>query len=514
MKINTIASLLLAGLIIAACDDTTDTIGSSLSGLTDDINTETASFDVSSRTVIADSVLARNVTGYLGKVRDPETNAYVTGDFMTQFFCLENYRFPDLESLTYVDADGKAHRGVVRADSCEVRLFYSKFYGDSTRVMKMTAYEMGKAMNEDQNYYSSFDPMAKGYIRDNGIHVDKAYTLTDFNVPENTRDTSTYSPYLTIKLNGDYTDKEGRRFNNYGSYILQKFYDNADNFKNAYTFRNNVVPGFFFKHKSGLGSMAYIDASQLNVYYHYTQPVSSTTTVDGVTETVTKDSVFNGVTVFWGTEEVLQSTTITNDRNTLERLAADESCTYLKTPAGLFTELTLPVNEITKGHEHDNILSAKLSIQRINNTGNSDYSFDVPEYILMIPSDSINSFFEHSEMYNNRNSFVANWSNSSSSNAYVFNNISGMIATMAAVDQSKRSANWNKVVLIPVSLKKTSTSSTSSSSYYYYYYGSSSSSTSTVTGLSHNMALTSTKLVKGTSSDSPLKLDVIYSHFK
>ena len=224
--------------------------------------------------------------------------------------------------------------------------------------------------------------------------------------------------------------------------------------------------------------------------------------------------MFNGVTVFWGTEEVLQSTTITNDRNTLERLAADESCTYLKTPAGLFTELTLPVNEITKGHEHDNILSAKLSIQRINNTGNSDYSFDVPEYVLMIPSDSINSFFEHSEMYNNRNSFVANWSNSSSSNAYVFNNISGMIATMAAVDQSKRSANWNKVVLIPVSLKKTSTSSTSSSSYYYYYYGSSSSSTSTVTGLSHNMALTSTKLVKGTSSDSPLKLNVIYSHFK
>ena len=151
----------------------------------------------------------------------------------------------------------------------------------------------------------------------------------------------------------------------------------------------------------------------------------------------------------------------------------------------------------------------------VNNTGNSDYAFDVPKNVLMIPRDSIYSFFENNEMYNNRNSFVASWSNSSTSNAYVFNNIAGMVNAMAAVDESKRSANWNKVVLIPVSLKTTSTSSASTSSYYYYYYyGSSSSTSSTVTGLSHNMALTSTKLVKGTTSDSPLKLNVIYSRFK
>lgn len=515
MKIKTIASVLLACLLMTACDDSTDTIGSSLSGLTDDINTETASFNVTSNTIIADSVLARNVTGYLGKVRDPETNAYVTGDFMAQFYNLENYRFPDLQDITYVDANGTAHRGIVRADSCELRLFYTNFYGDSTRTMKLTAYEMGKTMNEDKDYYSNFSPIAEGYVRTNGIHKDKVYTLTDFNVPKNTRDTSTYSPYITIKLNDEYTDKDGRSFTNYGSYILQKFYDDPNNFKNAYTFRNNVVPGFFFKYKSGLGSMAYIDASQLNVYYHYTQEVTDTATVNGVLQTTKRDSVFNGVTVFWGTEEVLQSTTITNDRSTLERLAADESCTYLKTPAGLFTEMTLPVEEIVNGHEHDNILSAKLSIQRINNSSNSKYSFDVPKYVLMIPRDSINSFFENNEIYNNRNSFVANWSSSSSSNAYVFNNIAGMISAMSAIKESDRSANWNKVVLIPVSLKTTSTSTTSSSSYYYYYYyGSSSSSSTTVTGLSHNMALTSTKLVKGTSSDSPLKLDIIYSHFK
>lgn len=91
-----------------------------------------------------------------------------------------------------------------------------------------------------------------------------------------------------------------------------------------------------------------------------------------------------------------------------------------------------------------------------------------------------------------------------------------MITAMNAVDVSRRSANWNKVVLIPVTLTTTSSGTSGNYSYYYsYYYGTSSSSSSTVvTKVSHDMSLTSTKLVKGTATDSPLKLQVIYSHFK
>ena len=90
-----------------------------------------------------------------------------------------------------------------------------------------------------------------------------------------------------------------------------------------------------------------------------------------------------------------------------------------------------------------------------------------------------------------------------------------MITAMNAVDVSKRSANWNKVVLIPVTLTTTTSGTSSNYSYYSYYYGTSSSSSSTVvTKVSHDMSLTSTKLVKGTATDSPLKLQVIYSHFK
>ena len=498
MKFN-ITLILFSGLVMASCSDSTDGIGSSLNSNTDAVNVETASYDVASRSVLADSVLSRNTTGYIGKVKDPETGNYITGNFMAQFNNLENYKFPAKSSMAGVDSKGETIKGLIKADSCEIRLFYSKHYGDSTRTMKLTAYEMGKPMNEDRNYYSNFDPVANGYIRKGGIAQNKVYTLTDYMAAKSLRDTSTYEPYITIKLNGKYTDVNGREYSNFGTYILEKYYENPNYFKNAYTFRQNVVPGFYFKHQSGLGNMAYIDASQLNLYYKY----------------VDNDSVMNGITVFWGTEEVLQTTNITNDKSKLATLAADQSCTYLKTPAGIFTELTLPVEKIMSGHENDKIAGAALTIPRINSTAvSSEYAFDIPQTLLMIPEDSIHSFFENQEMYNNRNSFIASYTGKSSTNSYTFNNISGMITAMDSIDVSKRSVNWNKVVLIPVALTTTSSSTSSSSSYYYYYYGSSSSTSTTVTKVSHDMSLTSTRLVKGTGTNSPLQLQVIYSHFK
>lgn len=502
MKLKSIVGLAAVAIAFASCTETTDSIGSSLSELVDGVNVQAQSFDVSSSSLLADSVLSSNATGYLGKVRDPETGAYVTGDFMAQFFNLENYRFPDQGNMIGTDNNGNNQRGLVEADSCEIRLFYSKHYGDSTSTMKLTAYEMGKPMNEDRSYYSNFDPEAEGYVRNGGISKDKVYTLTDFNVEESTRDTSTYEPYITIKLNDPYTDKDGNTYNNFGTYIMRKYYSDPSNFRNAYTFRNNVVPGFYFKHKSGLGSMAYIDASQLNIYYKYA--------------TENSDSAMNGVTVFWGTDEVLQSTNFSTDKARLQQLAADNNCTYLKTPAGIFTELTLPVEEILAAHPDYNLASAKVSVQRINNTSDNEVSFDVPDNVLMVPRDSLYSFFEKGELYNNRTSFITTWSKSA--NSYTFSNISNMIYEMNAIPVSQRSANWNKVVLVPVTLVRSNTSASNNyNSYYYYYYGyspSSSSSSSSIQKISNDMSLTSTRLVKGTASNSPIKIDVIYSKFK
>jgi hypothetical protein len=482
MKIKSLTCLAVAALALTACDDTTDTIGNSMSEITDNLAISTDTFLVSTRSVKAGSVLSKNTTAYLGKIRDPETNAYITGDGMIQFNTLVDEAIPGFTIFPPKDnIIGKENNQVV-ADSCNMILFFDHYYGDSLRAMTMTAYEMARPMEEGTNYYSDFDPMANGFVRTNGLQQTKVYSLFDSNVSESERSQTGYMNYIKINLDKPYTDKDGATYNNYGTYIMRKYYENPNYFKNSYSFIHNVVPGFYFKNTSGLGSMAYVSKSQINVYYRFN-------TKDSL------DKVYRGSASFPGTEEVLQTTNITNDANAIDRLVADNSCTYLKTPAGIFTEATLPVDEIMQGHDSENINTAKVVFTRINNTTTSKYSLGIPKQLLMIPAAEINSFFEQGKIPDSKTSFVASYD--SKSNTYTFGNIAGMITAM---DKNREAENWNKVVLIPVSTTQVQDSSTG---------------LTVIQRIVHDMSLTSTKLVGGSQNPyAPITISVIYSKFK
>jgi hypothetical protein len=132
-----------AAAVIISCDDNTSSIGTILTDNKDNLEITTDSFVVATRSIASDSVLSRSTTAYLGKVRDPETGAYITGDYMTQFHIFENYTFPDRDRMrSLID-------GEIVADSCEINLFYENTsYGDSLAAMKLTMYEMDTPMEE------------------------------------------------------------------------------------------------------------------------------------------------------------------------------------------------------------------------------------------------------------------------------------------------------------------------------------------------------------------------------
>ncbi len=470
---------IMSCITIASCDDTTDSIGNSLTDNMDMLKVTTDTFNVATRSIVADSVLSRSTTGYLGKIRDIETGNYITGDFMAQFSTLENYKLPEKDSIVSLQ-DGE-----VIADSCSIRLFYTDYYGDSLATMNITAYEMNEPMKEGVKYYSNFDPIAEGLIRNDGMKVNKTYTLTDLSISDEDRaDESSYTPNIKINLNKPYTDKNGVTYNNYGTYIMRMYYEDPDRFKNSYNFIHEVCPGFYFKTNDGIGSMAYITVSQLNIYFRYLN-----------------DSTYVGTTSFSATEEVLQTTNISNDKQNIADLANDNTCTYLKTPAGIFTEITLPVDEITENHSNDTINTAKISLTRINNNTHDEYSLSAPSTLLMIPKDSLYTFFENGNNVDYKKSFIATYS--SSTNQYTFNNISGMITYMADIKKKGLAENsnwlnehpdWNRVVVIPVSVTTNSSSQ--------------------IVKIVHDMSLTSTKLVGGSENPyEPIKINVIYSKF-
>lgn len=488
MKLFKLTAFVMAAISLAACDDTTEGIGSSITNHVDNLTITDSTYNVTTQSLAAGAVLSKSNNGIIGKVRDPETGTYLTADYMTQVAPLSTF---SIDTLQYIK---NANGGEIKADSCFLLVSYQGTYGDTLAPMKVTAYEMTKAVPEDKNYYTDFDPMEEGYVSKSNMHSSATYTL------------SPSAGNFKIYFNKEY-EKDGKTYSNYGTYIMETFYEHPEYFKSNYLFMKHVCPGFYIKHEGGVGNVADIWNTELQFYWTRQKTVKAS---DGVTDSTVTAYGFNR---FDGTEEVLQTNKITNDQASINKLAADETCTYLKSPAGIFTEVTLPVEKIFKGHESDSLNTATVTFPRINNEDeNNQYAFDVPQYILMVPKDSLTSFFENGNVVNNRTSFYATY-NSTNKNAYTFSNISNLVTAMNKVPANKRKnadgtdTDWNKAVLIPISISTVTENSST-----------------VISKINHNMSLTSTRLVKGTDdyttangkqiAAGPVQIKVIYSKFK
>ena len=472
--------LVIAALTFAACDDTTEGIGGSITNDIDNINISSAVFPVATKSMVSGAVLSRNNSGLIGKMKDPETGNYVKGDYMTQLGVLPTF---DVDTVAIKQANNDS----IEAYGCYLLISYNANYGDTIAPMKVTAYEMTKPMAEDQEYYSDYDAFKNGWVSESNQHWSSNYNLS------NTSDVKNFQ----ISLNKPYT-KDGKTYNNYGSYILQTYAKHPEYFKTNYKFLHNVCPGFYIKNVGGTGNMAKIWNTELIFQYRrqYT-----TKAKDGVKDSIIVDSLYNR---FDGTEEVLQLNKIENDTVNMKKLANQENCTYLKSPAGIFTEVTLPIEDIMKGHEKDTLNTATISFPRLNNADEDNpYNFATPSTILMVQKDSLQSFFEKSKLADNRTSYTTSYSNTGTyKNAYTFQNIANLVSAM--YKNKGKSENWDKVVLVPVSII------TVTQGY-----------TTVITKINHDMALASTRLKRGvitTDSNgketSPIQIKVIYSKFK
>ena len=498
-KFKYMACAALAALAIS-CDDDTLTIGNSLTDQNDQLDMVAHTFLLdTTRTIKADSVLTLSSKCYLGKVRDPETGAYVTSEFTTQFHVLER---------TYVtpqDSIKARYDGKVAADSCTLTLYLQSPFKaqDSLTAMKMRIHELDKPVEEGHRYYSNFNPYAMNMLREGGLNKGKMFTFK--NLTENdsirTKAGTSYIEHITISLNEPYKAKDGTPYNNYGTYLLRTYFEHPEYFRNSYAFSHNVCPGFFFEVADGLGFHASVSDILLRSYY-----------------TIKRDTDAMSSLILAGTKEVLQTTRVTNDPKAIDSLYRETTHTYLKTPAGLFTQVKLPVEKIKNyvdangvSHKNDSLLSAKISFLRLNNNSSDYRMLGIPSAILMVQQDSLATFFEKSKVPDSKTSFITTFS--SAYNAYTFTNISNLITALWNMkergvngDPQKGIApdpqweahhpNWDKVVLVPVTYKT-------------------SASSAAVTNIEHDMSLTSTQLVGGPDNpNAPIEINVVYAKFK
>ncbi len=443
---------------LIACDDNTGTLGNSITPETDSIKIQTFTYQATSRSVKVDSVLGKTDKVYLGRFTDPETGSIFEADFIAQFNCAEGGDiFPPADSIK----DDCA----VRA---EVRLFFTTFFGDSTNTMTAEVYELESTLQESEKYYTNIDP-TQFYDPASAPLASKVYTAIDYTLDDSELTDEEHYANVCIPLP---TEK--------GTEIMKLYRSNPEFFANATSFIENVCPGYYIKSTRGDGTVLYIDQVSLNIYFQDKRT----------------DSLY--VTQFAGSQEVLQ----TNRFNTenLTHLVEDTTCTYLKTPAGIITEVTLPIAEMTANG--DSINSAKIIFSSYNDDNGSLYQFGTPGNLLMVRKSEMESFFEKNKLTDNVSSFHTSFN--STFNRYEFSNIARLIihcenerqAWLAAnPDKSEKDYNneypdWNKVLLVPVKTIKDSNKN--------------------IVNFRHDLSLNSTRLVGGKDS---IEIKIITSTF-
>ncbi len=489
----------MAGVVLTAiaisCDEDTVTIGESLNkDGADKMTLTSSSFEATSQTILADSVLTNPNDWYFGRIQDPQTQTIVTSEFTTQFNILENIQI-STENYFVSKDNGRA-----AADSCDIVIYTKSPFSslDLLAAMQMRVRELDTFIDPSKRYYSNFNP--ESYLRkdENAIDLYHTFTYTNLTDSETDRAKTTYLNNIHLALNDPYTAKDGVTYKNYGTYILRQlmqYKEKNNRYPNSYVFARDICPGFAFEIVDGQGFHAAITDVGLRIYY-----------------TVNRDSTYKASVVLAGTKEVVQTMKITNDKTAMKQLAEETGHTYLKTPAGLFTQVSLPISDIWNEHSTDSLLSTKIVFQRLNNETANERSLGVPQMVMMVMKDSLNTFFEKKMLPDSKTSYHTNLT--ASNNTYTFSNISNLVTYMknqhemgiaklmkqnaswskeqAVAEWEKAHPDWNKVILVPIAVQT-------------------SSSTSTVSRIGHCMSLTSTRLIGG--KDTKIAVNVVYGKF-
>ena len=116
----------LMALALTSCDDSTGGIGGSLTDEADKLKVQADTFNVGAHSILANRILSRSAKGYLGQIKDLETQSEITANLMSQLYVLPNFEMPKKDIVQSKDASGN-----IVADSCELRLYYFTHFGDS-----------------------------------------------------------------------------------------------------------------------------------------------------------------------------------------------------------------------------------------------------------------------------------------------------------------------------------------------------------------------------------------------
>lgn len=460
-----ILAIFLFVLLVSSCNDNLDSVGFTVQPGGDRLKVELDTLELQSKTVLIDSIYSKTKYPILGEYTDPIFGS-VKSEYIGEFY--------------YPETSGFKEGAII--DSVKVQVAYTTMMGDSLSPMSLSVYELDKSL-KDANRYSDIDPAdyvdlssapigKKAFTGKNSTYRTESYTASDY---------STVS-YTVYEINVDLPNSLGEKFlNEYNKENHGKLTD-PDSFRDFF-------PGLYFTTDFGKSTMIGVDLTTLKMHYHYTDPKGSSTNQD----TVRVDSLNLYISA--------DVTQINRFEHQLDESFLDEynQYTYLKSPAGLMTEIFFPFSEMGDKLKSQALNLANLTVYAVPEEDEISelVKLNPPKYLLLIHRDSLNGFFEKKNLPDDVTSFLSSEFDSSNY-SYKFGNISAMVNHYNELSDGEGfDLNY---YLVPVNV----TFATSTD-----YYGNT-TTTTTPTAVSNQTWPTAVKLDKRQGS---LKLDMIFSNF-
>lgn len=521
------ALIALLAITFFGCDDNTGGLGLGMfPGNDQNIKGKLSTFDVTTESIETGNIYARTNIGYVGKFTDETFGTYQAG-FLAQLNCPNGLTFPGIYDGTTKDENGNFSKTMVKdpgnditlvyddnnpekvignIHTVEFSLWYTSYFGDSLTASRLSVYEITKQnLEEKEAYYTNIDP-EKFYDKNTDLLGTKAYTAVDLTAD---RSNSNYVPGVHVSLPKDIAYRIGAR-------ILKASRTNSKLDNDVF---QNLFKGIYVKSDYGDGTILYIEQVQMNVVYKRFA-IDSTGVVlkkkipeaDGHYA----DSTEYGYRPFISTREIIQANQLLNDKEAIQACIDKPNCTYLKSPAGIFTQATLPISDIENELTGDTLNAVKLTFTNYNQTSDKKFGMSIPSTVMLIRKKYQDSFFKNNQLSDGVSSYLT--SHTSSTNQYTFSNITKLVnACIAEKEEAKKNAgsswneakwlqenpDWNKVVLIPVLVTYDSSNSTTGQS--------------NIIRIQHDLKPSYVRLKGGklgeTNPDYKLKLEVISTDF-
>lgn len=465
MKIKTLiySLILLTSSLFVSCDDTVGLLGENIQPETDTITMVVDSVYLTARTIsLEDSVYAKTIYGLLGKYQD-NIFGTVKSDYLCQFYSPSNQVFNNGEYA-------------ISIDSARMYVVVSSYSGDTLAPMGLSVYEIDNPPL-DEYYYTNMNPskycsMTKPLGR-------SSFTMTSTLVSSSS---STTSRAIEVELGQSF----GQRF--YDKYISDR-----ETFQDQSKF-NEFFPGAYVTTDFGTGLLMNIESTQMYIYYSYVVP-------DGNYDN-TADSTYVDYFTLSSTSEVFQMNHVQNSIPD-NLLTEGTGAVYLKSPAGVCAEITIPMQDIinklknSDGSIDENriinlasfTLEGYTELEDLNNSA-------VPKAssVMLIDKDSIGTFFLNKSKPDDK---FATYVSRSTNNTFSFTNIAEMIKNYVNAYNENGYTKDLVLLVLPVDIYTNTNSS-------------SSTGISTVTAVYNKMSPTSSVL---RTSKENLKMKYSYSKY-